>query len=250
MILSEAPSPNFGPRAAGKKTKYLILHYSGTQNAFDGLKVWQSPEGKLSAHYFIDEDGSAVQMVAEEMRAWHAGVSWWEGETDINSCSVGIEIQNPGHEFGYRHFPDEQMLAVAELCRGIIKRHNILPQHVLAHSDVAPERKKDPGEFFPWEKLAHQGVGLWPRVTEKDELEAEDIMHDAETERHELIKSALTYFGYDPRVDFSTTITAFQRHYEQDVFAFEEKIGVASLHTVSRIISLRRQKLALRRLAQ
>lgn len=241
MIISDAPSPNFSARAAGKKIKYLVLHYTDTVTAFDALRILQDPARQVSAHYLVDENGLALRLVPEEMRAWHAGQSWWEGESDINSCSIGIEIQNHGHGYGYRHFPDEQMQAVAELCRDIISRHHILPYHVIAHSDIAPERKKDPGELFPWENLAHQSIGLWPRVTDNDELEAEDIAKD-----HEKIKSLMTYYGYDPRVDFTVLLSAFQRHFEQDVFGFEEKIGVASLGTISRIVALHRQKLALR----
>lgn len=241
MIISDSPSPNFGPRAAGKKIKYLILHYSGTQNAFDGLKVWQSPEGKLSAHYFVDEDGSTLRLVPEEMRAWHAGLSSWEGETDINSCSIGIEIQNPGHEFGYRPFPDDQMRAVAELCRGIIERHDILPCHVIAHSDIAPTRKKDPGELFPWQNLAAQGVGVWPQVTEADELAAEQILRDTEA-----VKSHLTRYGYDNRLELPVLISAFQRHFVTEGFVDGAEQTI-NLVTVQRLIALCRQKLAGRR---
>src|SRR5262249_26037816 len=152
----DAPSPNFGPRKEGKKIKYLILHYTDTQTAFEALKLLQGgdPAHQVSAHYLVDEDGTVMRIVDEAMRAWHAGKSYWEGEEDLNSCSIGIEIQNPGHTNGYRPFPEEQIAAVAELCDGIIERHNILPCHVLAHSDIAPERKADPGELFPWQALS------------------------------------------------------------------------------------------------
>ena len=238
MIIIDAPSPNFGPRPEGKKIKYLILHYTGTKTAFEALRLLQGGRKghAVSAHYLIDENGSATRLVDEALRAWHAGKSCWEGEEDINSCSIGIELQNPGHEFGYVNFPEVQVRAVTELCKGIIGRHKILPYHVLAHSDIAPDRKKDPGEFFPWAELAQQGIGLWPEATDLDEREL-----DAEE-----IKSILTKYGYDRRADLKTLITAFQRHFEPGVFLDPERIGVASPNTVQLLQALLRQKLALR----
>ena len=241
MIMSDSPSPNFGARAAGKKIKYLILHYTDTLSAFDALKILQDPARQVSAHYLVDEDGSTLRLVPEEMRAWHAGLSSWEGETDINSCSIGIEIQNPGHGFGYRPFPDEQMRAVIELCRGIIERHDILPCHVIAHSDIAPIRKKDPGELFPWQYLAAQGVGVWPHVTEADELDAEQILNDADA-----IKSHLTRYGYDNRLELPALISAFQRHFVTEGFVDGAEQAI-NLVTVQRLVALCRQKLAARR---
>lgn len=241
MIIADSPSPNFGPRAEGKKIKYIVLHYTGTRSAFDAVEILQDPARQVSAHYMVDEDGSILRLVPEEMRAWHAGKSSWEGETDINSCSIGIEIHNLGHDHGYRPFPEAQIRAVIALCRDIILRHGILPQHVIAHSDIAPERKKDPGELFPWAMLASSGVGLWPQVNDGDEAEAMDIVSD-----HEKIKSLLTYFGYDARADFKTLIAAFQRHFEPETFADEDKVGVVTIAAAARIVALHRQKLALR----
>jgi len=234
MIIVDAPSPNFGPRTEGKKIKYLILHYTGTKTVFEAIRLLQGgePKHQVSAHYLVDEAGSVMRFVDENMRAWHAGKSYWEREEDINSSSIGIEIQNPGHEYGYRPFPEEQMKVVAELCHGIIDRHKILPAHVLAHSDIAPERKEDPGELFPWQALSEQGIGLWP---EAGEHEAEDI------------GVILTKYGYDPRIDLKTRITAFQRHFEPEVFLTPESIGVAGPNTVKRLQSLMAQKLAGRR---
>lgn len=236
MKIIEAPSPNFGPRKDGKKIKYLILHYTGTETSFEALRLLQGGDAahQVSAHYLVDDDGTVTRIVDESMRAWHAGKSCWEGEEDINSCSIGIEVQNPGHEFGYVPFADAQMRVVTELCQGIIDRHGILPQNVLAHSDVAPDRKLDPGELFPWEKLAASGVGLWPEVRDDDREETNDV------------KSILTRYGYDPRLDEKTLITAFQRHFEPEVFLTPERIGVADLNTVSRMRALLRQKMALR----
>ncbi|MCE9507493.1 MAG: N-acetylmuramoyl-L-alanine amidase [Alphaproteobacteria bacterium] len=238
MMIVDAPSPNFGPRQEGKKIKYLILHYTGTETSFEALRLLQGGRAghDVSAHYLVDENGLVTRLVDEAMRAWHAGKSSWEGEEDINSCSIGIEIQNPGHEFGYVNFPEAQMQAVAELCRGIIARQRILPYHVLAHSDIAPERKQDPGELFPWAALAEQGIGLWPESTEMDadDADAEDIKH------------ILTKYGYDRRLDEKTLLTAFQRHFEPEVFGTPERIGVASPNTVQLLQALLRQKQALR----
>lgn len=245
MIITDAPSPNFGPRAGGRVPDLLILHYTDTRTAFDALKILQDPERQVSSHYLVDENGQIMRLVAEEMRAWHAGKSWWEGEGDVNSRSIGIEIQNPGHQFGYIPFPDQQIQSVIELCRDIIARHRILPYHVLAHSDIAPDRKADPGELFPWARLAQQGVGLFPVPSDADEADAEDIMGNEGD-----IKSLMTRYGYPPQADFKTLVTAFQRHFEQDVFAVEELIGVASVKTVSLMRALYRQRLALRPKAQ
>lgn len=241
MIVADAPSPNYGPRAEGKPPKYLILHYTDTQTAFEALRILQDPERQVSAHYLVGDDGQVLRLVPEEMRAWHAGKSGWEGETDINSLSIGIEIQNPGHTYGLAAFPDAQMQAVAELCRDVIRRNRILPWHVLAHSDIAPLRKKDPGELFPWQWLAAQGVGLWPQPTEADELDAEDILDDPDE-----IRSLFSRYGYDRSVSLETLVTAFQRHFEPEAFEAEEKTGKASLNTVKLIKALVRQRLALR----
>ena len=236
MNILDAPSPNFGPRRENKKIKFLVLHYTGTPTAFEALRLLQGgdPAYQVSAHYLVDDDGTVTRIVDETLRAWHAGTSYWEGEEDINSCSIGIEIQNPGHAFGYTPFPGEQMAAVAELCRGIIGRNSILPQHVLAHSDIAPERKLDPGELFPWAQLAESGIGLWPEVRVEDREETNDV------------KSILTKYGYDPRVDEKTLITAFQRHFEPETFLTPDRIGVANPNTVSLMRALLRQKMALR----
>ncbi len=155
--IEQRPSPNHDERAAGKPVDILLLHYTGMRSAEGALKWLTDPASRVSSHYFVDEDGRVAAMVAEGRRAWHAGKSFWAGETDINSRSIGIEIANPGHEFGYRPFPGAQTEAVIALCRDILARHPIPPERVLAHSDVAPLRKHDPGELFPWARLAVGG---------------------------------------------------------------------------------------------
>lgn len=152
---------NIEPRRGARSVDMLILHYTGTETAAAAEALLCSGTSGVSCHYLIDEDGTITQMVGEEMRAWHAGVSCWAGETDTNSRSIGIEIQNPGHSIGYRDFPEGQMAAVVALCRDILTRHAIPPRHVLAHSDVAPGRKIDPGERFDWARLHAHGVGHW-----------------------------------------------------------------------------------------
>ncbi len=213
MKIALAPSPNFGPRALGKKISLLILHYTDTATAQESLRLMQSPAHQASAHYLIDEDGAVTRLVEEEHRAWHAGKSYWAGETDVNSCSIGIELQNPGHSHGYRAFPAAQIRAATALCRDIIARHALLPQNILAHSDVAPLRKKDPGELFPWRQLAEDGVGLWPDAPQGEMLTEEKIA------------SLLTRIGYDPAADFTARLTAFQRHYVPESFPQAGKIN-------------------------
>ena len=149
-------SPNFNDRIGYDAPLMILLHYTGMKTAQEALDRLCDPAAEVSAHYTIDEDGTIYHMVDEDKRAWHAGVSEWKGETDINSASIGIELVNPGHEFGYREFPTAQMEALANLCKDIIARQPI--ETVLGHSDVAPERKQDPGELFDWKWLAKQGV--------------------------------------------------------------------------------------------
>lgn len=161
------PSPNFGPRRASP-LDMIIIHYTGMQTAQDALDRLCDPEAEVSSHYMIDEAGQIFCLVEEAQRAWHAGVSEWQGRTDINSHSIGIELVNPGHEFGYQPFPEPQIQALVELCHDIFSRHDIKPEYILGHEDVAPGRKKDPGELFPWKELAlHNGIGVWPHPASK-----------------------------------------------------------------------------------
>ena len=149
-------SPNYNERRLGAPNM-ILLHYTGRPSCEEAITKWLcNPEKEVSAHYVVDEDGTIYQLVDEDKRAWHAGVSEWKGQTDINSLSIGIEIQNPGHEFGYRPFPLAQMESVAALCKNIMERFEI--EYVLGHSDVAPERKVDPGELFDWDWLSNRGV--------------------------------------------------------------------------------------------
>ena len=166
MILTDRPSPNHGERLPeggdGVVIDMLVIHYTGMVPDTRALDWMCNPTSSVSAHYFIDEAGAVWRLVSEERRAWHAGVSAWRGAADINSRSIGIELSNPGHEFGYHDFPQPQIDALIDLAKGIVARHPIPPRNVVGHSDIAPARKIDPGERFPWRQLADAGIGLWP----------------------------------------------------------------------------------------
>ena len=199
----ETPSPNFEPRPPGTAIDMLVVHYTGMLSAEAALRRLCDPEAKVSAHYLIDEDGMMHRLVAEDMRAWHAGVSSWRGATDINSRSIGIELVNPGHEFGYRAFPDAQLAAFRDLSLEILARHPIPAGNVVGHSDVAPTRKTDPGEFFPWREMAAAGIGLWPEDADHLEMDAAAL------------SALLAEIGYDV-ADFTAALKAFQRHFRPE----------------------------------
>ena len=194
----EKPSPNFGARPANNPIDMLVIHYTGMTSANDALSRLCDGASGVSAHFLIDEDGTLYSLVDERERAWHAGKSLWRGNSNINDRSIGVELVNPGHEFGYRIFPDPQMDALATLAQDLITRHPIPPRNVVGHSDIAPSRKQDPGELFDWQKLATIGVGLWPKPATKIEEEVAEI---------------LTRYGYD--MSSTSAITAFQRHFRQ-----------------------------------
>jgi N-acetylmuramoyl-L-alanine amidase len=200
----DRPSPNFGERPADATLDMLIIHYTGMESTEASLARLCDPAARVSAHYLIDEDGTLYRLVDEASRAWHAGASHWAGATDINSRSLGIELQNPGHEFGYRSFPEAQMAVLIDLCGEILARHGIPAARVLGHSDVAPSRKEDPGELFDWKRLADAGVGRLPAAP----------VAAAGMDEH-AARASLTAIGYDPGVSLGDVLTAFQRHYRQ-----------------------------------
>ncbi len=193
-------SPNHNARQL--PISMVVLHYTGMESAKAALVRLCDEDAQVSAHYLIDEAGQVTQMVAEERRAWHAGKSYWHGITDINSASIGIELVNPGHLFGYRPFTEAQMGALIPLLAGITRRHNITPQNVLGHSDIAPARKEDPGELFEWERLAAVGLAVpTPKVR----------MHGA-YDTAGAFYLALERFGYDI-ADGRAAVRAFQRRF-------------------------------------
>jgi N-acetylmuramoyl-L-alanine amidase len=215
------PSPNYNPRRDVERPCLIILHYTGMVDAQAARDWLCNPQSGVSCHYLIDEGGAITQMVDEELRAWHAGVSSWKGAIDINSRSVGIEIHNPGHELGYRDFPPVQIEAVIALCRDIIARHKIEPQGVLAHSDVAPARKIDPGEKFPWRLLHEAGVGHWVEPEPAGEGGRGLKPGDAGAEV-DALRAQLSLYGYGiaPSGHFDrsmqTVVSAFQRHFRPE----------------------------------
>lgn len=226
-------STNFDERRKGVKPSMIILHYTGMATAKDALERLCDPESKVSAHYVVEENGRLIPLVEEDKRAWHAGLSYWGGEVDINSHSIGIEIVNPGHEYGYRPFPDKQIEGVIELCLGLIDKYKIKPWHVLGHSDVAPRRKEDPGELFPWEHLATEFVGLWAFSREMDFDAAKALLED-----RQVFLDHLVQYGYDPEVSFERLVTAFHRHFYPEKFAKGEDPETIDLISAARLEAL------------
>jgi len=214
------PSPNHDQRRGRLRADMIVLHYTGMPDAAGAFDLLCSPQSKVSAHYFVFEDGYIVQMVEESRRAWHAGTSFWAGETDINSCSIGIEIANPGHDYGYPDFPKRQIAAVIALCRSIQTRHAVPPARVLAHSDVAPSRKQDPGEKFPWRTLSDSGVGHW--VNPAPIIEGALLVLGDRGDAVAAMQEGLSKYGYGialSRTYDSATqavVTAFQRHFRPE----------------------------------
>ena len=197
----------------------LVMHYTGMPTARSAIELLKSPQAKVSAHYVVDEDGTIYNLVPEAMRAWHAGISCWRGQRQLNDASIGIEIVNPGHEWGYRPFPAAQMCAVLELAQGVIARHSIEKRDVVAHSDIAPNRKQDPGELFDWPWLAERGVGLWT----EEFAPPGDLREDLST------------IGYDIGLAEKDVILAFQRHFLRNHLS-----GLADMPTAKRASALRR----------
>src|SRR5437763_2820481 len=211
------PSPHHGERDKGRQPDMIVLHYTGMPDVEGALARLCTAGTEVSAHYVVLEDGRIVQCVPEARRAWHAGVSSWAGEDDVNSCSIGIEIVNRGHDWGYPEFPLRQIAAVIALCRGIMLRRKVPAHRVLGHSDVAPARKKDPGEKFPWHSLANSGVGHWVQpapIVRGATLKLGTISDDVRD-----LQQALAKYGYgvpiSGKYDGPTmeVVTAFQRHF-------------------------------------
>jgi N-acetylmuramoyl-L-alanine amidase len=207
-------SPNYDARPDGTEVDMLVLHYTGMETAEAALERLCDPEAKVSAHYLIHENGDVLQIVEEANRAWHAGVASWRGETDVNARSIGIELVNPGHEFGYREFPDAQLTALDDLCLDIFSRHDVPARNVVGHSDVAPARKQDPGELFPWQRLATKNIGIWPRRLGSVSSSSDHVA------------AMFLLYGYEVEY-LKSTIAAFQRHFRP-----ERVTGVADGETL------------------
>ncbi len=210
LRVEDLPSPNRDARPAGTPVDTLILHYTDMESGAAAIARLRDPAAKVSSHYVVEEDGRVFRLVPEEFRAFHAGISHWRGHEALNGRSVGIEVVNPGHSRGYRPFPALQMGAVAELCLGLLARHPIPARNVVAHSDVAPDRKVDPGELFDWPGLSALGIGIWPVGTDGgDRTPVPDGPHRA--------ADLMARIGY--RVDAArpeVALAAFQRHWRQE----------------------------------
>ncbi len=232
-------SPNFGPRRDSKTPDMILLHYTGMSSGDAALGRLCDLSAEVSSHYLVFEDGRIMQLVAEQQRAWHAGASSWKGESDINSLSIGIEIVNPGHEIGIVDYPAEQIAAVIALCGDIVQRHCVPAERILAHSDVAPGRKLDPGEHFPWDELHRNGVGHW---IEPSSIRGGRFFSVGDCgEPIEALQSMLALYGYGIEIDgvfdekMRAVIEAFQRHFRQ-----ERVDGVAdqsTIETLHRLLS-------------
>jgi N-acetylmuramoyl-L-alanine amidase len=242
IVAEVRPSPNHGERKGRAGPDMIVLHYTGMTDNQGAIRVLCNPSSEVSAHYVVLQDGYIVQLVAEERRAWHAGMAAWAGETDINSCSIGIEIANPGHDYGYPPFPKRQIAAVTALCRSIFTRHSIPPDRVLAHSDVAPARKQDPGERFPWKVLADSGVGLWVRPAPIDASGPIFVLG----ETHALVEETqrlLARYGYGVTatgyLDGTTrdAVAAFQRHFRPE--RIDGVIDISTVATLKALIAAR-----------
>lgn len=216
------PSPNVGARRAGAVVDVLVLHYTGMETGEAALDLLSDPTSQVSAHYVVHEDGRVVQMVPEAARAWHAGKGIWRGNSDVNTTSIGIEVVNPGHFLqDYPDFPPGQIDAVIGLCRGILGRHPISRRNIIAHSDLAPGRKVDPGEKFPWEVLAGAGIGHWvePAPLGGGEANADGTAAGVSAKR---VQEMLSEYGYGIKItgvfdaSTKTVVTEFQRHFRRE----------------------------------
>jgi len=232
LPIANRPSPNFNERPQPAPIDILVLHYTGMESAEAAIARLCDPASKVSAHYVVAENGDVLRLVDENMRAWHAGVASWAGISDVNGRSIGIEIVNGGHDFGSPPYPDVQMRSVEGLCQEILARHPIVPRSVVAHSDIAPERKADPGEWFDWASLSRAGVGLW--VEPVSIVEGPVLKRGDRGDPVSELQFQLANYGYGVEVlgvfDARTeaVVRAFQRHFRP-----ERIDGVADLSTIA-----------------
>jgi N-acetylmuramoyl-L-alanine amidase len=242
VVAEVRPSPNHGERAGGRMPDMIVLHYTGMPDNEAALRQLCNPASEVSAHYVVLENGHTLQLVAEARRAWHAGASSWAGEADINSRSIGIEIANPGHDHGYPDFPKRQIAAVTALCRSIFTRYPVAPDRVLAHSDVAPTRKRDPGEKFPWKALADSGIGLWVKPTPIESNDPIFVLGESSPMIEEAQQLLAQYgYGVSPS-DYLDAIArdavaAFQRHFRPQ--RVDGVVDVSTIATLKALIAAR-----------
>ena len=246
VVAEVRPSPNHSERKDGAKPDMIVLHYTGMRDNEAAIRQLCTPLAEVSAHYVVLQDGYIVQLVAEARRAWHAGPSSWAGETDINSCSIGIEIANPGHDHGYPDFPKRQIAAVTALCRSIFTRHQVPADRVLAHSDVAPTRKQDPGEKFPWKVLADSGIGLWVKPAPITPAGPIFVLGETNPTIEEMQRLLARYgYGVTPTgyLDGTTrdAVAAFQRHFRP--IRVDGVVDVSTMATLKALLAARNTRL-------
>jgi N-acetylmuramoyl-L-alanine amidase len=244
----EAPSPNFNERL--HPLDMLVLHYTGMPDGPSALaRMQENKEPRVSAHYMVEEDGRIFRLVPEDKRAWQAGRSSWRGQEDLNSRSIGIEIVNPGHEWGYRPFPDPQITSVIALCKAILSRWPIPQTRIVAHSDIAPARKEDPGELFPWKRLSEEGIGLWPAKTRPEPWMMHNVSLGDAGVTVERLQSDLATIGYTVPVhgkfdeETAAVVRAFQRRWRQSRVSGEgDPETVSAVHEVARLTQAETQR--------
>lgn len=237
-------SPNFNDRPKGVSSiNSLVMHYTGMKTAQEALLRLCDPSFKVSAHYMVYENGEIVNLVPDEKRAWHAGISCWRGKAGLNDSSIGIEIVNKGHEFGYEPFTDEQINSVIELSANLISKYNIEQRNIIGHSDIAPSRKQDPGELFPWKQLSSNNIGLWPKVKVLWKKNKILIKSGSEGVSVADIQSRLQKYGYHIRVDgnygskMEDVVTTFKRHFVPENLSSDwDKLSDCSLNKLIELI--------------
>lgn len=244
MDIKQQKSPNFNERGDGVVPGMLVLHYTGMKTADEAVARLCDAEAEVSAHYVVSENGNTLQLVDENKRAWHAGVAHWGGTDDVNSHSIGVEIVNPGHEFPLpgalgklQPFPEMQISQVSALCKIIIDRWGIRADKVLAHSDIAPGRKVDPGHLFPWEALAREGVGLWECPVAMDYQAAEDLILN-----QDFVRDLLIGYGYDLQAEYGDVVRGFMRHFHPEKFVRWDDQPEPDVATIARLLALVRAK--------
>jgi len=239
LVSRLVPAWNREERRGCSRPNILILHYTGMESAESAIRWLAAPESGVSCHYVVDEAGAITQLVPEAERAWHAGLSVWESKDDVNSRSIGIEIHNPGHGLGYPDFPREQMQAVEKLCHDIIARNGIEPRYVLAHSDIAPSRKQDPGEKFNWAWLALGGIGHWVEPAPIVEGDALELGSSGDAVRSLQNKLAAYGYGIDATGDYDDAtrivVEAFQRHFRPSLV--DGRADVSTVRTLDALLN-------------
>jgi N-acetylmuramoyl-L-alanine amidase len=246
IVAEVRPSPNHGERRNGATPDMIVLHYTGMADNDAAIRQLCTPAGEVSAHYLVLQDGYIIQLVAEARRAWHSGASSWAGVTDINSCSIGIEIANPGHDHGYPDFSKRQIAAVTALCRSILTRHQIRADRVLGHSDIAPTRKQDPGEKFPWKLVAESGVGLWVKPAPLTAAGPIFVLGETDPAVEEAQRLLAEYgYGVTPTGYLDSTtrdvVAAFQRHFRP--MRVDGVIDESTVSTLKSLLAAREARL-------